>query len=227
MNRVTKDATAAHDASLDTSGGRPADAIAAPASDRLVDLIATRRSVSPKRVVAPGPSMQEIADFVRLAMTAPDHCALRPWRFVLVPEADRSALGALFAEEKRLHEPDAGIMDFEKERQRAFNGPTLLAVILRRIEDHARVPVSEQLISLGAAMQNLLLAAHARGYAGMITSGRKIRSPVIQQAFCPSPAETLVGFITLGTPREAASARAPAVLSDHFSVWQPGGSADR
>ncbi len=192
-----------------------------PVAADLCALIAARRSVAPKRLVAPGPSADELEAIVALALTAPDHCALRPWRYVLVEKKSRELLGALFAQEKEEHDPSASVEDIDKERSRALNAPTLLAVILRSTPNHAKVPVSEQLISLGGSVQNLLLAAHAYGYAAMITSGRKIASTLLQEAFCDSPTDQLVGFISIGTPSRLPNERAEAKLAEHFQVWSP------
>src|SRR5690606_14693091 len=111
------------------------------------------------------------------------------------------------AEEKRQFQPDATEAEVEAERERAFNAPTLLAVLIDITTDVPKVPVHEQYISLGAAVGNVLLAAHALGYGAMLTSGRKIESPILQKAFCRSPRQRLVGFLSIGTPTRAAKPR--------------------
>jgi hypothetical protein len=42
----------------------------------------SRSSVAPKNLVAPGPNAEEIRLLAASAITAPDHAALRPWRFI-------------------------------------------------------------------------------------------------------------------------------------------------
>lgn len=188
---------------------------------QLCELIASRRSVAPKRLQPPGPSLDELEALLSVALTAPDHCALKPWRFLLVQDEDREALGDLFAREKLEHDPASCTEEIAKERSRAMNAPTLLAVILKSTPDHPKAPISKQLISLCASVQNLMLAAHAHGYSSMITSGRKINSPLLQTAFCKVSEETLIGFISIGTPSRAPSKREPVELSNHFGIWIP------
>jgi hypothetical protein len=53
-------------------------------------------------------------------------------------------------------------------------------------------------------------AAHLLGYAGKMLSGHKARHPRVQAAFC-GPGETLVGWITLGTPQREVRGRAREV----------------
>lgn len=187
----------------------------------MLDLIRERRSIAPKRLIPPGPEGEELNAIVAAALTAPDHCALRPWRFVRVTDEQRVALGDLFAREKVMHEPGATESEIEKERGRAHNAPALIAVLLERMDDHPTTPVSEQLVSLGAAVQNILLAAHARGYGAMMTSGRKVRSGIVRDAFCRRPNQQLVGFISIGTPSGPPRPRREAALDEHFTVWEP------
>lgn len=190
-------------------------------ADPFLELILSRRSTAPKRLKRPGPSRIEIARMVATALAAPDHGMLRPWTFLLVGRKQRKLLGELFAAEKFQYRPDSTQADIEKERARAFNAPALLAVLLTPYPDHPRVPLAEQYVSLGAAVQNILLAAHAMGYGAMLTSGRKVASPLLQDAFSRSGAQRLVGFISIGTPSEPPKPRNRPRLGDHFSDWKP------
>ena len=54
------------------------------------DVLLGRRSV--KFVQAPGPSDDQLDLILRAALRAPDHGAVKPWRFVLVRGADVPAL---------------------------------------------------------------------------------------------------------------------------------------
>lgn len=187
---------------------------------RFLDVLVSRRSVAPKRLCAPGPSQRELQQIVSAALTAPDHGRLRPWRFRLVAEEQRAALGELFAREKAQAEASAAPEAIEKERSRAFNAPTLLAVLLEARRDHPTVPLHEQYMSLGAAVQNMLLAAHALGYGAMMTSGRKLASNLLQFAFCVREGQSLVGFVSIGTAGAPPKPREPAPLCDHFGDWR-------
>lgn len=181
--------------------------------------VSSRRSIGPKRLIAPGPSRDELDAIISAGLTAPDHCLLRPWRFLRIPDARRVALADLFAQEKRLTHPGATDLEVETERVRAFNAPTLIAIVIVLTENFPKVPIHEQYISLGAAVENILLAAHALGFGAIMTSGRKIESPLLQSAFCRTPSERLIGFLSIGTPTRAPKTRIPAVLGDHFADW--------
>lgn len=187
--------------------------------DAFLQLIASRRSVAPRRLVAPGPSQEELARIVAAALTAPDHGALRPWRFLRIPDSRREDLAHLFGAAKREETPDVSQADLERAQGRARNAPALLTLILHPDEANAHVPVEEQYVSLGAALQNVLLAAHAMGFAAMMTSGRKVRTKALQQALCRPP-ERLVGFVSIGTPSSAPKPRASLPLSGFLADWE-------
>ena len=64
-----------------------------------------RQTILPRRLQAPGPDAAQLHALLSAAATAPDHDQLRPWRFVQVPQAQRAALGDVFAQ--ALRERDA------------------------------------------------------------------------------------------------------------------------
>ena len=185
----------------------------------LIDFILGRQSVSPKRLIPPGPTDAEIRTMIAAAVTAPDHCGLRPWRFLRIAEAARQSLAALFVEAKRRRVPDADADVFERERDKALRAPVLIAVCARIDPDNPKVPPGEQFASVGAAVQNVLLAAHALGYAGIMLSGEKTRDPLIRDGFGLGDDEALVGFISLGSAAAAAPRKPRPDPDDHLQVW--------
>jgi nitroreductase len=61
------------------------------------DLIESRQTVLPKRLVEPGPTADELQQLLGLAAAAPDHGQLTPWRFIVVPSDQRHRLANAFA----------------------------------------------------------------------------------------------------------------------------------
>lgn len=187
--------------------------------DGVLRAILGRRSVSPKRLHAPGPGRAEIELMVAAAAAAPDHCGLRPWRFLRIADDARGALADLFADAKRRRAPQAHPSELDRERERALRAPAMLAVVARLEQGHPRVPVHEQYVSAGAAIQNVLLAAAALGYGAMIVSGAKTRDTGLRRALRLDEAETLIGFICIGTPAGPAKVRARPEVSEILSEW--------
>ncbi len=180
--------------------------------------ICSRHSISPKLLAPPGPDEVEIEMMIRAAVSAPDHGRLRPWRFIRIANSGRDALGELFAEAQRRKNPDCTEAELERERDRAARAPVLLAAIAR-INRGCDIPEREQLISVGAAIQNILLVAHALGYGTRIVSGAKTRDRDLCSALGLAAAEELVGFVCIGSAtRSAKPARRPSPL-EHLSSW--------
>ena len=186
-------------------------------SDLAQALITTRYSVAPKRLQAPGPSDEQLLQLVQAAATAPDHRALRPWRLVRIADHQRAVLADVFEAIAGDRTPPPGADDIQKSRAKALRAPTLLLLVLRLQPEDDEVPEQERCISAGAAMMNLLLAAHAMGYAGMLTSGRSIRTARFAQAFALAPDERPLCFVSLGTPDDVRPRARPSpheLLSD-------------
>jgi nitroreductase len=177
-----------------------------------------RHSIGPRWMVAPGPSPEQLALAVQAALRAPNHGRLQPWRIVTVSEAQRPALAALFEQFAR----DAGKNGEEvaAERERAFNGPVLVAWVARIDDTVAKVPPHEQWICVGAAMGNFMNAVHCMGFGAKILSGRKCQHPALVQAFC-EPGEQLVGFSCIGTPTRKLEPREPDEAGARLSAWTP------
>jgi len=188
-----------------------------PTPAELLAALASRHSVGPKHLAEPAPSDDEIARAVALALRAPDHAGLRPFRFVQVAAGQRDALAALFAEGARLRGQSPG--EIERARERAHNGPALLALVVRLREGVADVPLREQWASAGAGLMNFLNALHLMGYGAKTLSGASVDDPPVREAFCRE-GEALLCWVVCGTPRERPKPRYAADLPAALERWQ-------
>ena len=130
----------------------------------IIAFLSARRSVKPDRLVAPGPSAEELETILTIASRVPDHKKLAPWRFIVLEGEARARLGEVVAEacvaaEK---EPPSHVR-LETERTRLMRAPLVIAV-MSRVTAHRSAPEWEQVLSAGAACFNLCLAANALGY---------------------------------------------------------------
>lgn len=192
------------------------DTGAAPADSMPLAALLGRHSIGPRWMVAPGPGADQLALAVQAALRAPNHGRMRPWRMVTVSEMQRPALAALFeqfARDSGKSEEDVAI-----ERERAFNGPVLVAWIARIDTGVAKVPPHEQWICVGGALSNFMNALHFMGYGAKILSGRKCQYPALVQAFCER-GEQLVGFVCIGTPTRALEPREPDETQGLLRPW--------
>jgi nitroreductase len=187
----------------------------------LINLILSRSSVAPRRLAAPGPSADQMETLIACALTAPDHGAIRPWRFLRVPAEHREALAEAFVAAKLEAEPEASEVAIERARNKAHKEPETIVVIFRPNPSHPVVPVQEQAMSVGAACENILLAAEAMGFGGMLLSGAEISTQALRRAFHLEDEEELVGFIGIGTVANPPGPKDRPAVADHLSDWAP------
>ncbi|MBN9206191.1 MAG: nitroreductase [Methylibium petroleiphilum] len=166
-------------------------------------LMAGRQNVSPKRLVDPGPSPQQIDDMLTMAGTAPDHGQLTPWRFVIVPIDKRTLLAEVFALALIDRDPGATLEQIEAAREKAHRAPVLMLAVARLGAADPDIPPFERVVSLGAAIQNLLLSAHALGFGAGLTSGQAMASPRMRALFGLAEGEVPVCFVNVGTIAKA------------------------
>jgi nitroreductase len=183
----------------------------------VIDAILRRRSVPPRKLTAPGPDKDQLSMIVEAATVAPDHGRIRPWRLFLI--ADRNALAAIFSNATREIDPHISEDLLRREAERAHHAPCLIAVIARIDKDHAIAPPSEQWISVGAALQNILLAAEDLGFRAMMVSGKKVGTDVVRKGFTLSDGEELVGFVAIGSATVPAKDRQDTPDAGVLTVW--------
>ncbi|QMW21543.1 nitroreductase family protein [Sandaracinobacteroides saxicola] len=172
-------------------------------------LLATRRSGKARDLAAPGPDPAQLETIFTAASRVPDHGKLAPWRFVTI--TDRAALADLITP------ANAGRAEREAMHAFAHQAPTLVVMLFRPNSARA-IPEWEQMLSAGAAAQNLILATHALGFAANWLTG--------PAAYVQAVAETLgqagdrvVGFFFLGTPTKALEERPRPALADIVRRW--------
>ena len=183
----------------------------------LLAYLSTRRSGKPRDLAAPGPSIDQMREMVRIAAHTPDHGKLAPWRFVIVPDDKREALATLLADSYRAEKPEAGRLEIEAMLQFARQAPAVIVILSS--PKQSKIPLWEQELSVGAASMNLLHAAHAMGFAGGWLTGWPAYSEVVRDAF-GSAEEKIAGFVFLGTPGRELEERPRPELDDVVSLWE-------
>lgn len=174
-------------------------------------LMSSRQNVSPKRLVEPGPTPDALQRIFEAAASAPDHGLLRPWRFVVVPVEKRALLAEVFALALVDRDPGATLQQIEDAREKAHRAPFLMLVVAQLGACEPDIRPIERLVSVGAAVQNILLAAHAMSYGAGLTSGRAMESPRMRGLFELRPGEEPVCFVNIG----AVTKRKPLRVKPH------------
>lgn len=168
-------------------------------TDNAIDLLISRRSVAVRRLGDPGPDARATERILAAALSAPDHAALRPWRIVVIGREARDDLAALFIAAKGKVQNEVSEAERDRERDKALRPPMLLAMVARPQRLHGTVTEAEQLAAAGAAMENVLLAAHFLGFGAIILSGQRCQDGDIRAALGIAPDEDFLGFISVGS----------------------------
>lgn len=185
----------------------------------LISLLETRRSGLPREMAGPGPSAEEMERILTIAARTPDHGKLSPWRFVTVSGDQRDSFARLLHDALAQSDPEAGAAHHDKAEQFARQSGALVVLVSAPVENH-KIPVWEQELSCGAAGMNLLLAAHALGFAGGWLTGWAAYSEQVRAAFC-APGERIAGFLFIGRPKRALEERVRPPLATVARQWQP------
>lgn len=166
----------------------------------------------------PAPDGEVLADIQRAALTAADHATLRPWRFLVIRGAARHRLGELFVRSREAAEGELSPRERERTLGRPLRAPLLIVVIGAPRSD-AKVPEIEQLLSAGAAAQNLLNAAYAQGVGAIWRTGGFAYDPVVKAGLGLAAGEHILGFLYLGTVIEPRPPRPALDPADFFREW--------
>ncbi|MBE0587486.1 MAG: nitroreductase [Hydrogenophaga sp.] len=171
-----------------------------PFIDHLAEAwITSRQNISPKRLVEPGPDVSQLQQIFRSAASAPDHGLVKPWRFVIVPQDKRAFLAEVFALALVDRDPGATLEQIETAREKAHRAPVLMLVVAQLGTCEPPIPSLERMVSVGAAVQNMLLMAHGQGFGSSLTSGQAMQSTRMRQLFCLATDEEAVCFLNIGT----------------------------
>lgn len=187
-----------------------------------LEAIATRRSVGKLRPDRPPRDL--IERLLEAAIRAPNHFRTQPWRFFVVAGAARVELGQVMARSlgSRLQDPDdpAVRAQLEREAAKPLRAPVIVVVAVEPSKD-PRVVEIEEVEAGAAAVENLLLAAHALGLGAQWRTGEAAYDPEVKRFLGLSASTHLIGFVYLGYPDSEGrpSGREPSAAKTEWLGW--------
>jgi nitroreductase len=183
----------------------------------VLDAIRARKHAGALMLDRPGPTAAEMDAILEAAAGAPDHGKLVPFRFVVVPDDRRAAYAAASLAAFRAAVPEADEIGLKKARGKAEHPPAVVALIARVDARHPKIVASDQWLTVGAALQNLWLAAESLGFACGVSSGRLMDTAELRNAFNVGEGEEIASIISIGTPKERMPPRVKPALADVVS----------
>ena len=82
------------------------------------------------------------------------------------------------------------------------------------------MPHFEQVLSTGAAIQNLLLSLQAQGFSSIWRSGAVVESKLLKQSFGLAEDDLIAGIIYIGTAAKTIAARSEIDTQNYVSYWK-------
>ena len=185
----------------------------------MLNALETRTSTPAVQLVEPAPNKEQLEKILQAGLTAPDHAAMRPWRFITIQGDARHKLGEVFAQATLKREPDTPAEKIARTKQKPLRSPLIVVIVATITPDHLKTPEVEQILSAGAAATLIQLAATANGFGSIWLSGPNTYHPDVKAALGVAEKDQIVGFIYMGTPSKPAVAKSRPALTDHLSEW--------
>jgi len=163
----------------------------------IMEAIFTRRSVGKvKPDAVPRPLIEEL---LHAAVQAPNHKRVRPWRFVVITGKSREALGEVMANSLKEQDPHSSDSVLDLERAKTLRAPLLIAAGVDKPVDPKLMEI-ENICAVAAALENLLLAAHAQGLGAIWRTVPSAHTPAVKKFLDFSDDQELLGIIYVGYP---------------------------
>jgi nitroreductase len=179
------------------------------------EAIHTRHSVGK---VKQDPVPRELIErLLAAAVQAPNHYKVRPWRFVVLTGGGLQKLGDVMAVSQQERHPEFPAEAFDKCRTLPLRAPVLIAVGVDKPSEEKVLEI-ENMAATAAAVQNLLLAAHAMGLGAKWRTDVWARDARVKEFLGFDPDQHIVAFVYLGYPEFVAEAPSRPSFEDR-TVW--------
>ncbi|URN95113.1 MAG: nitroreductase [Candidatus Pristimantibacillus lignocellulolyticus] len=163
--------------------------------EEIIQALHDRRTIGRvKKDIVPKAIIEKL---IEAATWAPSHHNTQPWKFVVMTGEGRAKLGEGYAEVFTAVTGETDEEKRSKEIKKAFRSPVVIAAICSPSDD-PRAVLEEELAATQAAVQNLLLAAHAYGLGAIWRSGAPMYHEVMHKHFALREDESIVAFIYIG-----------------------------
>jgi len=183
---------------------------------KTLEAIQTRNSVP--LLTDPAPTSEEMSEVYKGALRAPDHARLRPWKFIEVRGDSRDKLAKIFIDTATALNSDLSENEISKLEKAPHRAPMVI-ILAANIKEHPKVPEIEQIISLGAAAQNILLGIHEIGYSAVWRTGNMAFNPEITKFLGLEENFKIIGYLYVGTSTGKEKPIPELEIQDFLEVW--------
>lgn len=165
----------------------------------VMEAIKTRRSIGKvKDRMVPKELIEKI---IEAGIWAPNRYLTEPWRFFVISGEGRSSLAKVMEDiviQSGIDtESEEGKKKLEKEREKPFRAPVIVAVAAEVTENGKALRI-EEIGAVYAAVENMLLAAQGLGLAAYWKTGNACYAPQMKEYFGLKEKDEVLAFIYLG-----------------------------
>lgn len=162
----------------------------------------------------------ELKSILSCALTAPDHKRLRPWRYIVCHPEHKETLTRLIVSSLQETSLDMKENQVEQVRRKLGFAPHVVICLLE-INRCCSVPEIEQVLSAGAAIQNMIVAAEALGYKCYWKTGEWAYNMKLRENLSLDPETFITAFLGFGKAAETGGVVKPVerpAYADHFKI---------
>ncbi len=169
-------------------------------SNPVIDAIKARRNLRGFRVDRPV-SKELVKEILAAATWAPRHHRTEPWRFLVIAGDERKKLGEVMGEALAANSGDTSVPQerLDREMAKPLTAPVIIALVSCPKRGEGVVP-QEEIVVCGAALQNMLLAAHSFGLGTRLATGLHAYSGNVSRFLGIDGSESLACLVYLGYP---------------------------
>ncbi len=186
--------------------------------NQLIPLL-NRHSTPAKALIDPAPDDAQLKRILQIAMSAPDHGRIHPYRFITIRGDARYELSEVFGKAVSKRDPDVSEVTLKKQQDKPLRSPLIVVVVASLIESE-KIPKIEQMLCAGAAAHNILLASNAMGFGSIWLTGDNAYDNSVFEALGLATNEKIIGFIYLGTEKIKLDHPQEALPDDKIFDWK-------
>lgn len=183
----------------------------------IVETLLKRASHAANTLETPAPDTAQLEEIISCALTAPDHGKIRPWQFTIIQDEGRQRLGRALANAALAADSSLDSEKLAAIGAKPLRAPMIIAITVKIVDDLPKVPPFEQILSTGAATQQMQLAANALGFGCVWVSGPYCNSEAIKKMLGAVESDLVAGFVYIGTPKKPAPEKKRPLVSEHIA----------
>ena len=168
----------------------------------LLQLMQRRRSIGLKSMSPDPLDLDDIKQMLEAAIWVPNHGMSEPWRFTIFSGEGRRALGEAFGEAYRQSTPADKFDEkaLTAQRDRVWQAPVWISIGMAPGDKY---PEWEELMTMGAAVENMQLMATQLGLGSRLSSGTISTHPHVAEFLGLKSPTKLLAFLYVGKPAGA------------------------